>query len=410
MKPAKVFPALFGMIIFTLMITQCKNSCAQTCVPKDTIFHFEFGSANKSPDLKLSTLRKYSRSLGTCPDDGFYSFVPQTSSCFNNDWITLPEDHTPGDVEGNYMLVNASHQAADFFVVKLNGFKPATTYEFSTWLINVCRLNSGCPPLPPNILITLETSRGKKIAAFSTGQLTQLSNPHWKKYAGTFTTPDNNEPLLLTMKNTTNGGCGNDFAMDDIVLRECVIPEPIKEPIIEPNVSRPVITKKIPIPVVEEKKPTPVLQKEKINISVTDNIKRPTQTIKPSIKINEKKAVVAEPLRTRENSLVTVINTEVGEMNIELYDNGDIDGDTVSIYHNNELLIARAGLSAKPIQFSIQLSKDQPYHELIMVAENLGSIPPNTSVMVVTGNGKRQEVFISSSEKKNAKVVIKTND
>ena len=41
-----------------------------------------------------------------------------------------------------------------------------------------------------------------------------------------------------------------------------------------------------------------------------------------------------------------------------------------------------------------------------MVAENLGSIPPNTSVMIITTASKRYEVFISSDEQNNAKVVF----
>jgi hypothetical protein len=46
------------------------------------------------------------------------------------------------------------------------------------------------------------------------------------------------------------------------------------------------------------------------------------------------------------------------------------------------------------------------HHEFVMVANNLGSIPPNTALMVITTGGKRYELFISSDEKKNAKVVI----
>lgn len=49
--------------------------------------------------------------------------------------------------------------------------------------------------------------------------------------------------------------------------------------------------------------------------------------------------------------------------------------------------------------------KLQPPHELVMVANNLGSIPPNTSLMIITANDKRYEVFISSSEQKNARVI-----
>jgi hypothetical protein len=41
-----------------------------------------------------------------------------------------------------------------------------------------------------------------------------------------------------------------------------------------------------------------------------------------------------------------------------------------------------------------------------MVADNLGSIPPNTSVMIITAGNTRHELFISSTEQKNAKVIL----
>ena len=93
-------------------------------------------------------------------------------------------------------------------------------------------------------------------------------------------------------------------------------------------------------------------------------------------------------------------------MVIDLYDNGEIDGDTVSVYHNNTLIVSRARLSAKAISFRFPVDGAHPHHELVMVANNLGSIPPNTSLMIITAKDKRYEVFISSSEQKNAKVVI----
>jgi len=111
-------------------------------------------------------------------------------------------------------------------------------------------------------------------------------------------------------------------------------------------------------------------------------------------------------LTTRENSLVRKIDTEAGEIRIDLYDNGEIDGDTVSIYHNNTLIKSHARLSEKPISFRIAVDPAQPHHELVMVADNLGSIPPNTSVMIITAGSKRHEVFISSTEQKNAKVIL----
>jgi hypothetical protein len=104
--------------------------------------------------------------------------------------------------------------------------------------------------------------------------------------------------------------------------------------------------------------------------------------------------------------LVREIETEAGEIKVDVYDNGEIDGDSVSIYHNNALIKSHMRLSDKPISFAISVDPTQPHHEIIMVAENLGSIPPNTSLMIVTTPSKRYEVFISSDEQRNAKVVF----
>ena len=40
------------------------------------------------------------------------------------------------------------------------------------------------------------------------------------------------------------------------------------------------------------------------------------------------------------------------------------------------------------------------------MAENLGDIPPNTALMVINYGRKRQEVFLTSDDKKNAKVIL----
>ena len=89
-------------------------------------------------------------------------------------------------------------------------------------MINVCNLFDNCPPLPPNIVIDLRTLTGKNVAIFQTGPLPQSNSVTWKRYAGTFVTPPDVTTLVLTMQDITHGGCGNDFALDDITVRECV--------------------------------------------------------------------------------------------------------------------------------------------------------------------------------------------
>jgi hypothetical protein len=65
------------------------------------------------------------------------------------------------------------------------------------------------------------------------------------------------------------------------------------------------------------------------------------------------------------------------------------------------LLISNARLSDQPIIVRIQVEPSEHPHQLVMVAENLGDIPPNTSLMVVKDGEKRYEERIVSDEQKN---------
>ncbi len=111
-------------------------------------------------------------------------------------------------------------------------------------------------------------------------------------------------------------------------------------------------------------------------------------------------------LKERENTLFQTIVTHSPDVKIELYDNGVVDGDTITVYHNNQLIVDSKELTEKPITINIKADSINTHHEFVMVANNLGTIPPNTALMVVTTGGKRYEINISSDEKKNAKLVI----
>jgi len=111
-------------------------------------------------------------------------------------------------------------------------------------------------------------------------------------------------------------------------------------------------------------------------------------------------------LKNRNNEIVKTITTSAREFKIELYDNGQIDGDRISVYHNNELIVSNKTLTDKAISFSIKADETVPVHEFVMVAENLGSIPPNTALMILTAGSQRYELFITSTEQKNAVVKV----
>jgi hypothetical protein len=129
------------------------------------------------------------------------------------------------------------------------------------------------------------------------------------------------------------------------------------------------------------------------------------ETVKPPKPI-EKTLPKPEVIRNRDNELVKKIYTSAKELKIDLYDNGEIDGDSISVYDNNKLIISNKGLTDKPITFNIKINENVPVHEFVMVAENLGSIPPNTALMIINAGGKRYELFLTSTEQKNAVVVV----
>ena len=137
----------------------------------------------------------------------------------------MTDDHSSG---GNMMLVNTSYSGGTFFTTPISGLKANTTYEFGVWMMNVCRITDKCPfPLLPNITIRLQTLSGKTLAQFGTGAVLRRETPRWTMYRAVFTTPSSISTVMLTMTNSTPGGCGNDFAMDDITFRECVKPPPV---------------------------------------------------------------------------------------------------------------------------------------------------------------------------------------
>ena len=103
-------------------------------------------------------------------------------------------------------------------------------------------------------------------------------------------------------------------------------------------------------------------------------------------------------------SLVEISNAEKDSILVELYDNGIIDNDSASIYLNDSLLLHKQFVSNKPISLYISLDKQRPLSKLKLAAENLGSIPPCTVLMIIKTKKKRYEVNLSSNFSSNGVV------
>jgi hypothetical protein len=106
----------------------------------------------------------------------------------------------------------------------------------------------------------------------------------------------------------------------------------------------------------------------------------------------------------RKKILVTEIPVVGDSIKLNFYDHGEIDGDSISLFLNGKLIHQHVLLKASPFEFTIAVADLQNDNELIMVAENLGSIPPNTSLMIVWVNGVRHEARLESSENTSAMI------
>lgn len=101
----------------------------------------------------------------------------------------------------------------------------------------------------------------------------------------------------------------------------------------------------------------------------------------------------------RKADVLKTIQIENETFNVNLYDNGEVDGDSISLFYNNKLILSHKRLSEKPITLTLDASTGEAVNELTMYAENLGEIAPNTALMVVMDGEKRYEVRISSDLK-----------
>lgn len=161
---------------------------------------------------------------------------PASASCANRmftGYWDIMGDHTgsttsagnpptaPGS-EGGYMLVvNADYATSEAYRQNITGLCPNTSYEFSLWVKNICRVcgadSSGTatykPGVYPNLAFAIDD-----LDRYSTGEIDTLG---WQKKGFLFRTGPTQSSITISIRNNASGGGGNDWAIDDIALVSC---------------------------------------------------------------------------------------------------------------------------------------------------------------------------------------------
>lgn len=104
---------------------------------------------------------------------------------------------------------------------------------------------------------------------------------------------------------------------------------------------------------------------------------------------------------------ITEIIVNNTDLQIQLLDYMKVDNDTVSVYLNRQVLIKNAWISKQPIFVHFHLNPQIPVHELLLYAENLGEIPPNTSELLIIDGDNTFRIMIESDKQKTAAVYLR---
>ena len=98
------------------------------------------------------------------------------------------------------------------------------------------------------------------------------------------------------------------------------------------------------------------------------------------------------------------VKVDTGEIKLRFYDNAIVDGDSITVLINKKVVLSHHRLSEIPGVATVRISLEQPMVELEMIAENLGTIPPNTAFLEVLAGDNHHRLFLVSTKNKSAKV------
>jgi hypothetical protein len=158
-----------------------------------------------------------------------------------------------------------------------------------------------------------------------------------------------------------------------------------------------------PAPVIQKPAPTP--SKPATTAAVTPSTSLVARAPKPIPVIAEGSA---SELSKRSIETIQTVYFKTDSLTLTLYDNGEVDGDTVSVVVNGKVIMGKKGLSTKAITETIYLTSEMGDSlQMIMYAENLGAIAPNTGLLIIQDGKDRYEIRFSGDLSKNAAIIFK---
>ncbi|MEP6615952.1 MAG: hypothetical protein ABJA57_05205 [Ginsengibacter sp.] len=175
-----------------------------------------------------------------------------------------------------------------------------------------------------------------------------------------------------------------------------VLKQPSQKPVILKKPPPDVATNKVKPAHKEE--PIPVKESRvKAQIPPVSKISEPPVSVKATAEMDKRKTEIIQSIFFTSDSLL-----------ISLYDNGIVDGDTVSVVLNGRVIVSKQELSEKAVNVIIHMTPDLGDSVLLtMYAENLGSIPPNTGILIIQDGNARSQIRFEGDLQKSSGIILK---
>lgn len=363
-------------------------------------------------NFELFAQNSFSQNFSSQKSASHYKSSHKKSVNFDGQWKGAFSESTPG-------YLNFSGDNTEY-VLELNtegsivsGYSYTYFTEGPKRYYTICRLTGTLSRETMDIIIT-EIERLKSSTPPDFGNCFQIHRLHYAKDTG------NIEELRGTWIPVPNQGAGCGGTGTTVLSRRMVSNLPTgfmpheKSSVVKALVKKPVPKKPV---AVAPKKSKPSIAES--NVQSKSKIQK-IETVKNSVPKNENSIADTEiknqhlitptikGFQSRRKDIVKTITIEQPTFHLSFYDNGEIDGDSITVFYNGKIVLSHQRLTDKPISLTLSLDKNAPENIVTMYADNLGAIPPNTALMIVTDGNKRYEVRIESDTEKSGSVIFES--
>ena len=187
-------------------------------------------------------------------------------------------------------------------------------------------------------------------------------------------------------------------------VQTCALPISAPEKINEPVVTKTVPVKKPDIVIAKPAEPI-VAKAPPVKVAEPVVIAKPVPP--PLKKTDPVDLTAATDIAKRKIENLQALYFKSDSLQLTLYDNGEVDGDTVSVVMNGQVIMPRVGLSTNAVRKTIYTREAGDSIQLIMYAETLGSLPPNTGLLIVYDGSDRYEIRFSGDMQKSSAIVFR---